>query len=93
MLDLARGPTARFRLVTTNFDLIFESVDENLQSWIPPLLPNPESHEDFEGFIHLHGRVEKATAVLMGTGSFYPVRNSVERIYQRHGPLNYTIGS
>ncbi len=59
MLDLARGPGGKVRLVTTNFDLLFESCDCTLQSWRPPRLPDPQHHEDFEGIIHLHGRVDQ----------------------------------
>ena len=57
MLDLGRGPDGKVRLVTTNFDLLFEACDSTLRSWKPPRLPDPQHHEDFEGIIHLHGRV------------------------------------
>jgi hypothetical protein len=58
ILDLARGSDGKVRLVTTNFDLLFESCDSTLPSWRPPRLPDPQHHEDFEGIIHLHGRVD-----------------------------------
>lgn len=58
MLELARGPDGKVRLVTTNFDLLFESCDSALRSSRPPRLPDPRHLEDFEGIIHLHGCVD-----------------------------------
>ncbi|WP_262298988.1 SIR2 family protein [Microvirga sesbaniae] len=57
LLDLAttHGVT---RLVTTNFDLLFEACDHNLLSAGPPNLPDPHSDRDFRGIVHLHGRVD-----------------------------------
>ncbi|WP_457091741.1 SIR2 family protein [Microvirga sp. P5_D2] len=57
LLDLAtsRGVT---RLVTTNFDLLFEASNPTLHSFGPPNLPDPHSDRDFRGIVHLHGRVD-----------------------------------
>jgi hypothetical protein len=57
LLDLAtsRGVT---RLVTTNFDLLFEACDPALPSSGPPNLPDPHSNRGFRGVVHLHGRVD-----------------------------------
>jgi hypothetical protein len=57
VLDLARDPSGATRLVTTNFDLLFEACDSALQRWSPPNLPDPRRPRDFSGVIHLHGRV------------------------------------
>jgi len=57
LLDLARTSDGRVQLVTTNFDLLFESCDAKLKSWRPPLLPNPSRHQELDGIIHLHGHV------------------------------------
>ena len=43
MLDLARAPDGKVRLVTTNFDLLFESCDSSLSHSRPPRLPDPQS--------------------------------------------------
>jgi hypothetical protein len=59
MLDLARWPDGRVRLVTTNFDLLFETCDGTLESWRPFPLPDPKRHMEFKGIIHLHGRVNQ----------------------------------
>ncbi|MCJ2070580.1 SIR2 family protein [Methylobacterium sp. J-030] len=57
LLDLAtaRGIT---RLVTTNFDLLFENCDPSLSKSGPPNLPDPGSDREFRGIVHLHGRVD-----------------------------------
>lgn len=56
LLDLSTGADGRARLVTTNFDLLFESCDAGLGSWGPRDLPSPDRPSSFEGVIHLHGR-------------------------------------
>jgi len=58
LIDLSRGADGRPRLITTNFDLLFEACDPLLKSWGPSNLPVPERPEDFEGIIHVHGRVD-----------------------------------
>lgn len=58
LLDLATSRTGVTRLVTTNFDLLFEECNRTLESWGPPQLPDPRSTRDFHGIIHLHGRVD-----------------------------------
>jgi SIR2-like domain len=57
VLDLARDPSGATRLVTTNFDLLFEACDSGLQRRSPPNLPDPRRPRDFNGVIHLHGHV------------------------------------
>jgi NAD-dependent SIR2 family protein deacetylase len=68
VLDLARGPDAKVRLVTTNFDRLFEACDNALQSWQPPRLPDPQHSEELEGIIHLHGRANEDYSGADGDG-------------------------
>ena len=68
MLDLARAPDKKVRLVTTNFDLLFESCDISLPCSCPPRLPDPLRYEEFEGIIHLHGHVDKDYGGAVGDG-------------------------
>jgi len=56
LVDLSRGRDGMVRLVTTNFDLLFEQCVNGIASSGPPELPNPRS-ASFGGIIHLHGRV------------------------------------
>lgn len=58
MLDLATSRAGITRLVTTNFDLLFEECDASLSCTGPPKLPDPRSDRDFRGIVHLHGRVD-----------------------------------
>lgn len=55
LIDLSRGRDGTVRLVTTNFDLLFEQCIDGIARSGPPMLPNPRS-ASFEGIIHLHGR-------------------------------------
>ncbi|WP_308584313.1 SIR2 family protein [uncultured Pseudomonas sp.] len=58
MLDLSRTRAGVARLVTTNFDLLFEACEPGIVSSNPPHLPDPRRDIDFRGVIHLHGRVD-----------------------------------
>ncbi|WP_136525497.1 SIR2 family protein [Geomonas ferrireducens] len=58
ILDLARFHDGKTTLVTTNFDLLFESCDTSVPYHKPPRLPDPQYTDAFEGIIHLHGHVD-----------------------------------
>jgi SIR2-like domain len=68
LLDLARGPDGHVRLVTTNFDLLFEECDPRLEKWKPPRLPDPLRNDEFRGVIHLHGHVTEDYTGAAGDG-------------------------
>ena len=68
MLDLARSPEGKIRLVTTNFDLLFENCDGSLPKHRHPRLPDPNRPEDFIGIIHLHGHVDNDYQGASGDG-------------------------
>jgi hypothetical protein len=68
LLDLARGPDGRIRLVTTNFDLLFEACDPALARSRPPRLPDPLRDDEFFGVVHLHGHVTDDYAGASGDG-------------------------
>jgi len=58
ILKLAKTSGGITRIITTNFDRLFEASDPSLPYWYPPKLPN--SNEDgFDGIIHLHGIVNE----------------------------------
>jgi hypothetical protein len=56
MLDLATTQEGKVRLVTTNFDRLFEDCRDNLGTRQPPNLPDPSRQADMDGVIYLHGR-------------------------------------
>ena len=59
LLDLATTPEGKVKLVTTNFDRLFEDCDQNLPVWQPPSLPNPLQEDQMHGIVYLHGCVDK----------------------------------
>ncbi|WP_175492384.1 SIR2 family protein [Phyllobacterium sp. YR620] len=56
LLDLAGASTGDIKLVTTNFDRLFEAYNPNIRSVGPADLPNLRRN-DVSGVVHLHGRV------------------------------------
>ncbi len=75
LIDLSRGIDGRPRLITTNFDLLFEKCDAQLKSRGPASLPVPDRPADFEGIIHIHGHVDRdysgiSDAVVLSSGDF-----------------------
>jgi hypothetical protein len=68
LLELARGPDGKIRLITTNFDLLFERCDPTLVRSCPPKLPNPLREDEFFGVVHLHGHVTDDYAGASGDG-------------------------
>jgi len=75
LIDLSKGSDGRPRLVTTNFDRLFEACDPEMKSWGPTNLPVPERPTEFEGVIHIHGRVDEdytdmSEAVVLSSSDF-----------------------
>ena len=71
LLDLARGSDGRPRIVTTNFDTLFERAwrrrtRQRIVSSAGPAMPAVGSH-DFAGVLHLHGRIADRYNGLEGT--------------------------
>ncbi len=62
LLTVATGPDGRVRLVTTNFDRLFEQAGEGLHLYTPPRLPDLAGSEAFDGVVHLHGAIPGAGA-------------------------------
>ena len=63
LLDLATTPDGEVRIVTTNFDRLFDECGRQLHSWQRPRLPDPSRPGDMNGIVYLHG---KATADYRG---------------------------
>ena len=70
LLNLSRDSNGRIRIMTTNFDTLFErAAKENLICWKSHALstmPKPGSGDDF-GILHLHGRIADKEINLEGT--------------------------
>ena len=59
LLDLATGEDGKVRLVTTNFDRLFEQCRKKLKIWQPPKLPDPSRVDEMDGVVYLHGLATK----------------------------------
>lgn len=57
LIDLSRTPDGKVRLVTTNFDRVFELAHPGIRTIAPPMLPDPSRPGSLEGIIHMHGKV------------------------------------
>lgn len=56
MVKLATTREGLVRLVTTNFDRLFDDCRPGLKSFRPPNLPIPSRPSDFNGIVYLHGK-------------------------------------
>lgn len=56
LLNLSRMPDGRYRLITTNFDRLFQLAAPDIPEILPPNLPDPR-RDEWEGVVHLHGMV------------------------------------
>lgn len=68
LLRLSTTSYGKTRLVTTNFDRLFEACDPSLRVWSQPKLPDPKNNDDFQGIIHLHGVVNRSYDSCNGDG-------------------------
>lgn len=57
LVALARTQDGALRLVTTNFDRLFEKCTTGSAVWCGPRLPDPTRPNEMTGLIYLHGRV------------------------------------
>ena len=58
VLRLSKGADGSPQVVTTNFDLLFEHADNEIDSFIPPYLPDLASGQKLKGLVYLHGRID-----------------------------------
>lgn len=68
IVDLAKTPEGKVRLVTTNFDRLFDHNDVGLKVWQPPRLPDPSRQDEMDGIVYLHGRANKDYSGSEGDG-------------------------
>nr|VFJ45111.1 MAG: SIR2-like domain-containing protein [Candidatus Kentron sp. DK] len=77
LLDLATTPEGKVRLVTTNFDRLFnDACQDELQTWKAPRLPDPSRDDEMDGIVYLHGRANdgysgpEATGFVLSSAQF-----------------------
>ena len=56
ILDLATAPDGEVRIVTTNFDRLFDDCDPDLRTYRRPYLPDPSRPGNMNGVVYLHGK-------------------------------------
>ncbi|WP_109808459.1 SIR2 family protein [Sphingosinithalassobacter portus] len=66
ILDLSRGTDGAAKVVTTNFDLLFERVDRTLRRYVPPALPDLAQLQPVQGIVYLHGRLNRSAGARAG---------------------------
>ncbi|MFI3247279.1 MAG: SIR2 family protein [Ferrimonas sp.] len=59
MLKLATTTDGVVRLVTTNFDRLFDMCDPQLPTFTPPQLPDLSNSNSLNGVVYLHGKVNE----------------------------------
>ena len=57
LLRLATNQQDRVRLVTTNFDRLFDDCRPDLPTYTPPKLPLPLGATELNGVVYLHGKI------------------------------------
>lgn len=60
LLDLATSRDGKTKLVTTNFDRLFDGCGRDLEAWQPPRLPDPARPGELNGIVYLHGRATES---------------------------------
>jgi hypothetical protein len=60
LVSLSRDLRKKVKLVTTNFDRLFEAAAPRTPVWTPNRLPDLRRNETFEGIVHLHGIFDPA---------------------------------
>lgn len=60
LLKLATSPLGHLRIVTTNFDRLFEKCQTKIRTFEPNSLPNLHDAAGLNGIVYLHGRLDKA---------------------------------
>lgn len=66
VLQLSSDDRGHPRVVTTNFDRMFEKAQKGIRYLEPPIFPSLKDDEPFTGLVYLHGR--------LGPSSQYPSR-------------------
>jgi hypothetical protein len=84
LLELSRGPDGQVRLVTTNFDLLFEAAAPKVRRWTPSELPDLRRPERFHGIVHLHGMFDDAYSRPLG-GNLVLSSAEFGRVYLAEG--------
>ena len=71
-------------ILTTNFDTLFEKASKGIKSHYGPAFPDIADEEEFQGIIHLHGRLKDEECSLDNTPLILTLKDFAEA-YMREG--------
>lgn len=66
IVALSRGTDGAVKIVTTNFDLLFERAERKIRRYVPPALPDLMQAQPIDGVVYLHGRLNAAPGANSG---------------------------
>ena len=78
ILKLSKNRENELKLITTNFDVLFEEADDTIKSYKAPLLPIPKP-DRWSGLVHLHGCIEDDLKNLVLSSSDFGIAYLTER--------------
>ncbi|MBZ0215022.1 MAG: SIR2 family protein [Fimbriimonadaceae bacterium] len=85
ILDLSADVNGNPRLITTNFDLLFEGARKRIRKYIAPELPDFTAVQKFEGIVYLHGRLPTKGSAILGESSIILSSSDFGRAYLSQG--------
>ena len=78
ILQLATNRVNELKLITTNFDILFEECNSNIKTYNAPLLPIPKPNR-WSGLVHLHGSINDDLKNLVLSSSDFGIAYLTER--------------
>jgi SIR2-like domain len=85
ILRLSKSAAHQTQIVTTNFDLLFERAQKNIQRHVAPALPDLSSGQPLTGLVYLHGRLNPRVAQGVGRHQLILSSSDFGRAYLADG--------
>ena len=85
LLHLSADANGTPRLVTTNFDPLFELAQKGLKKYVAPELPDLNAIQSFSGIVYLHGRMPQKSTEATGTPYIVLSSSDFGRAYLSQG--------
>ena len=86
ILRLSKNADGKLQIVTTNFDLLFEDATSgDLETYVPPALPDLASGQPLTGLVYLHGRIDPGMRRGEGRHGFVVSSSDFGRAYLAEG--------
>ena len=85
ILRLSASKNGTARVVTTNFDLLFEAAQPRLAYSQPPNLPRLRANQSLDGLVYLHGRLPRTSKTKGGVRGLVLSVADFGRAYLAHG--------